>query len=230
MDDSGFGGFGEDTFEFLKGLSAHNDKAWFEAHRAEYDAHYVGAAKAFVMATGPLLKDISPNVQFDPRINGSIARINRDVRFSRDKRPYKDHLDIWFWHGDRRGWDNPGFYLRLTPETVLIGTGMLGFPRDMLKRYQTRVSDPARAEELETVLESVTASGPYRIGSKTRRQPPRGLPAEGASAEMLLYEGLNATLEWDNAVARDDGFVAFCLGHWRKCWPVGQWTLDTIWT
>ena len=152
------------------------------------------------------------------------------MRFSKDKRPYKDHLDIWFWHGDKRGWDNPGFYLRLTSETVLIGTGMLGFPKDMLKRYQAYVSDPAHADALKAVLEGVAASGPYQIGGKTRKQPPRGLPAEGVSAEMLLYEGLSATLEWDNAVARADGFVAFCLGHWRKGWPVGQWTLDTIWT
>ena len=60
----------------------------------------------------------------EPKINGSICRINRDVRFSKDKRPYKDHLDIWFWHGDKKGWDRPGFYLRITPSDYFSAVGM----------------------------------------------------------------------------------------------------------
>ncbi|MBU1176484.1 MAG: DUF2461 domain-containing protein [Alphaproteobacteria bacterium] len=224
-----FSGFDDRTFAFLIGLSAHNDKAWFEAHRDAYEAHYVGAAKSFVQTVGPRLADISPGVRFEARINGSISRINRDVRFSKDKRPYKDHLDLWFWHGDKRGWDSPGFFLRLTAETLILGAGMLVFPRDMLGRYRTLVSDPDAAADIRAVLDAVAASGPYRIGDKARKQVPRGLPAMGASGDMLLYDGLGATLEWDNGVARDRGFVDFCLGHWRKCWPVGKWTLDRIW-
>ena len=54
-------------------------------------------------------------------VNGSISRINRDIRFSKDKRPYKEHLDLWFWHGDRRSWDLPGFWFSLTPQRVMLG-------------------------------------------------------------------------------------------------------------
>lgn len=229
MPKSDFRGFPEQTFAFLFGISAHNDKAWFDAHRADYDAHYVGAAREFVAAVGPCLTEISPGVRHDPKVNGSISRINRDVRFSRDKRPYKDHIDIWFWHGDKRSWDCPGFYLRLSAETVTIGTGMYMFPRDMLRRYRERVADEKAAETIRSIVESIAASGPYQIGGRTRKSPPRGMPAEGASKEMLHYESLGATLEWDNGIARDPGFVDFCLGHWRKCWPVGKWTLENVW-
>ena len=229
MTDNGFAGFPEASFAFLKGIGAHNDKAWFEDHRADYDAHYVEAAKSFVLAMGPRLKQLSPDVQYAAKINGSISRINRDVRFSKDKRPYKDYLDLWFWHGERRSWDCPGFFLRLTAETVIVGTGMYAFPKDMLSRYRERVSDEKTAAGLKAIVDGVAASGPYQVSGKSRKAVPRGLPAEGASGEMLLYESLSAMLEWDNGVAREAAFTDFCLGHWRKCWPVGQWTLDFVW-
>ena len=229
MADDTFTGFPEQSFDFLKGIGAHNDKAWFEDHRADYETYYVGAAKRFVTAIGPALRDVSPTVQFADRINGSISRINRDVRFSKDKRPYKDHLDLWFWHGDKRGWDCPGFFLRLTTETVIVGTGMYGFPKDMLARYRERVSDEKAATEIRGIVDDIAASGPYRIGGRVRKSVPRGMKADGASGEMLLYDSLSAALEWDNGVARGADFIDFCLGHWRKCWPVGKWTLDNVW-
>jgi uncharacterized protein (TIGR02453 family) len=98
-----FGGFPKGTAKFLRGLSKNNEKAWFEAHRGDYQTGYVEPALAFVEAIGPRLQKISPSISFEPKINGSLFRINRDVRFAKDKRPYKDHIDLWFWHGDKRG-------------------------------------------------------------------------------------------------------------------------------
>src|SRR3954447_12759897 len=87
-----FNGFPKETFAFLEGIAAHNEKAWFEDHRDLYEAGYVAPARAFVETLGPKLKKVSPTVQFEPKVNGSLSRINRDIRFSKDKRPYKDHL------------------------------------------------------------------------------------------------------------------------------------------
>ncbi len=224
-----FEGFPEASFSFLRGISAHNDKVWFEAHRADYQAHYVEAGKAFAEAMGPRLKALSPDVRFEPRINGSISRINRDTRFSRDKSPYKDHLDLWFWHGEKRSWECPGFYVQLSAETVFVAVGMYDFPKPMLGRYREVVSDPKAAAEILAILEDVAASGPYTVSGRSRKSPPRGFKAEGASAEMLLHDSLGAMFEWDASVARDAGFLDFCFGHWRKMWPIGQWTLDRIW-
>src|SRR5688500_19041605 len=119
-----FGGFPSETMAFLEGIAAHNDKDWFTANRALYDVGYVEAGKAFVAAMAPELRHISPDVRFEPKIGASLSRVNRDTRFSRDKRPYKDHLDIFFWHGDLKGWAHPGFFLRLTAESVWLGAGM----------------------------------------------------------------------------------------------------------
>lgn len=91
--------FSAETVEFLTDLRAHNDKAWFDANRARYEFGYVEPAKDFVEVMGPGLEKLVPGIHAEPSVRGSIFRINRDIRFSSDKRPYKDHLDFWFWEG-----------------------------------------------------------------------------------------------------------------------------------
>jgi uncharacterized protein (TIGR02453 family) len=140
-----FSGFLPETVKFLAGLSRNNDKDWFEAHRADYDAYFVEPAKSFVEALAPRLKKIDTSVQAVPAVNGSIMRIYRDVRFAKDKSPYKDHLDLWFWSGKKKGWDASGFFFRLTPKRLVLGAGMHGFPPPVLARYRRAVLTKARA-------------------------------------------------------------------------------------
>jgi uncharacterized protein (TIGR02453 family) len=94
--------FPPDTLGFLRDVRRHNERTWFEANRSRYEAGYIEPAKAFVAAVAPALEAIVPGIKAEPRVLGSIFRINRDTRFSKDKRPYKDHLDFWFWEGDRK--------------------------------------------------------------------------------------------------------------------------------
>ena len=65
-----------------------------------------------------------PDVKFEPNVNGSLQRVNRDIRFSNDKRPYKESLNVWFWHGDNKGWDTPGFWFSVSAKEVYLGVGM----------------------------------------------------------------------------------------------------------
>ena len=87
---SQFRGFGDETFRFLAELTEHNEKAWFDANRSRYEAHYLQPALAFIETLGPrLAAELPDDVRFEARINGSLFRINRDIRFSKDKTPYK---------------------------------------------------------------------------------------------------------------------------------------------
>jgi len=88
-----FAGFPPEGLAFLDGLARDNTKAYFDAHRATYESALLEPAKAFVVALGEELHTrVSPAIRAEPRVNGSILRINRDTRFSADKTPYKDHL------------------------------------------------------------------------------------------------------------------------------------------
>src|ERR1044071_3444951 len=97
-----FNGFSDETFRFLKGLGRNNNKQWFEGHRDDYEEYVKQPGFAFIEAIGPMLARFSPEVRPDPRVGGTMMRINRDIRFSPDKRPYKDHLDMAFRCGDTK--------------------------------------------------------------------------------------------------------------------------------
>lgn len=223
-----FPGFPRETFAFLKGIAAHNEKAWFEAHRDLYETGYVAPARAFVMALGPRLREISPTVQFEPKVNGSLSRINRDIRFSKDKRPYKDHLGLWFWHGERRAWDTPGFWFGLTPGTAQLGAGIYGMPKELLDSFRHSVVHPRSGRALLAAVTAVKEAGDYEIGGKSRKLMPRGFETEPDRAEYLLYEGLTAGISLDSAAAMQPDLVDVCLKHFAATWPIVKWLLDEV--
>ncbi len=224
-----FDGFPAGTLTFLRGLAAHNDKAWFQAHRDDYQAFYVEPALAFIAAIAPRLQKISRSIKAEPRVNGSLFRINRDVRFSKDKSPYKTHLDMWFWAGERRGWDSPGCFFRMFHDRLILGAGMHGFEKQALDAYRAAVLDGKRGRALVGVIDAVRAAGPYAIGGATRKQVPRGFDAGHERAALLKHDGLYATYEARiPKEARTAKFVDFCAGHFAAMWPLARWIEDAI--
>jgi uncharacterized protein (TIGR02453 family) len=184
-----FEGFSKETVRFLAGLSRNNDKSWFEDHRDDYEAHFVTPAKAFVEAIGPRLERIESSIQAVPKVNGSIMRINRDIRFSKDKAPYKDHLDLWFWSGTKKGWDASGFFFRLTPARLMLGAGMHGFVPPVLARYRKAVVDDRRGGALAKVVAKLRDAG-FDVGGQTYKKPPRGIDEGHPRASLLKHSAL----------------------------------------
>lgn len=221
-------GFTQETFDFLAGIVAHNEKAWFDAHKAQYERACIEPGKAFVAAVGPRLRELSPTVQFEPRVNASLWRINRDVRFSKDKRPYKDHFDLWFWHGERKGWNEPGFWVRLTAGGVQMGTGMWGFEKEQMESFRESVVHPRSGKALLAAVAEVRAAGPYEIGEKTRKLMPKGYEAPEDRAEYLLYSGLSAGTHLSPEAAMADDFVEVMVTHFTNCWPVSRWLMQEV--
>lgn len=216
-----FTGFPKQTFAFLAGLEKNNTKAWFEAHREDYEQFHLAPAKAFVEAIGPGLKKISKTLNAEPRVNGSIFRINRDVRFSKDKSPYKTTLDLWFWEGGKRGWEAPGFFLRLTPKRFIAGAGMHQFTPDQLKAYRAALDDAKAGVALMKIIGGL---GDLRLGEATRTKLPKGVAADHPRAPLFLIEGLHVLHE--EALPKSvhgAGFVADCLAIFRRAAPVSRW-------
>jgi uncharacterized protein (TIGR02453 family) len=221
-------GFPKETFAFLAGIAANNEKPWFDANRALYDIGYVEAGKALVESVGPELARISPTVQYEPKIGASLMRVNRDTRFSRNKQPYKDHLDLFFWHGERKGFTHPGFFLRLTAASVWMGAGMHHFEGDVLTRYRNAVVDDRSGNALVAAIETVEASGDYAVGSMPRKTVPRGYDKDSPRAKYLLWEGLPAMAQLSPEDALRSDFDAVVLAHFRNTWPIAKWLLDEV--
>jgi uncharacterized protein (TIGR02453 family) len=117
--------FGPGLFSFLTDLRANNNREWFAANKRRYEEQLLEPALAFIEAFAPRLEKISPHFRADPRPSGgSLFRIYRDTRFSKDKTPYKTNLGIHFRHDRARDAHAPGYYLHIGPDEVFAGGGI----------------------------------------------------------------------------------------------------------
>jgi uncharacterized protein (TIGR02453 family) len=213
-----FEGFPKGTVKFLSGLSKNNNKKWFEEHRKEYEEFYVQPAKAFVVAAGEELEKITPDIQYEPRINGSIFRINRDIRFSKDKTPYKTHLSIFFWEGDSKKKAPSGFFFRLTPKKIFIGVGAHDFDRDRLKAYRKSLTNSKSAERLTETIKKIEKSG-YEVYGEHYKKLPRLMLF---NSMWTYYEGKHSSDLYSKT------FVKSSVKEWKKFTPLHRWLVDEM--
>ena len=122
---SDFEGFTPDLIAFLEDLRFHNERPWFKENEARYEASVRGPALALIETMGPRLEEISPELIAVPKkVGGSLMRIYRDVRFSKDKTPYKTNLGVQFRHNMGKDVHAPGLYVHAEPGDSFLGAGM----------------------------------------------------------------------------------------------------------
>ena len=144
-----FEGFPESGLAFLRDLAEHNDRGWFEEHRAAWDEGIVPAMLAWCGDLAERLRDVMPRLVFLPRVGGSLHRLNRDIRFSRDKRPYKTHAAALLWEGAAEKHDAPGVYLHVSPGEVIFGGGLYVFEEGRLDRFRKLLHNESSAKRLQ---------------------------------------------------------------------------------
>jgi uncharacterized protein (TIGR02453 family) len=113
------------SFDFLARLAGNNNREWFDRHKQEYEEAVRTPALNFIADMGDALQAISPHFLAEPRkVGGSLMRVHRDVRFGRDKRPFKTNIGIQFRHRLGKDVHAPGFYLHIEPGKSFVGVGI----------------------------------------------------------------------------------------------------------
>ncbi len=182
-------GFTAETFEFLADIEKNNSKEWFEANRDRYEAHWKDAALDFIADIAGDMAKLSPSLKAEPKLNGSLRRINRDVRFSADKSPYKPRLQMVFWTGGKPT-RSPAMHVVLHPSGVGYGAGRFGLEPKELGAIRDRIVGPdgdaliAALAEARKVHCEMTEPALARL--------PRGYEAEGERAELLRHKAIVA--------------------------------------
>ena len=218
--------FPAESVEFLTDLRAHNDKVWFDSNRLRYESGYLEPAKEFVELIGPALAKLVPRIRAEPSVRGWMFRINRDVRFSSDKRPYKDHLDFWFWEGDRKAAVS-GLFLRIWPDGVVVGAGAHGFDKHRLTAYRDAAADTTTGTALTTIVDDIEAAG-HEIGGETYKRVPRGYAADGIAERLLRHSALYVHAELPVKIATSTGLIDAVLGNWRTFSSVHRWLVANV--
>ena len=187
-----FTGFRPAARTFLRGLRRNNNREWFLANRERYEAEVRAPMKALVEEVDVRLAEIIPEIVGDPK--RSMFRINRDIRFSNDKSPYKTTAACWFYHMDAGrgvGGDaahgGAGFYFDLGPDESWVGGGIWMPPRPTLARIRERIDE--EHESLTGILrarELKPYEGLSREAMLTRM--PRGFEMDHPAAELLRHQ------------------------------------------
>jgi uncharacterized protein (TIGR02453 family) len=219
-----FSGFSAAGLAFLAGLERDNTKRYFDTHRRTYQLELLEPSKTFVVALGAeLRRRVSDRLHAEPRIGGSLFRIANDLRFAKDKPPYKPHLDMAFWQGDHGPRTGPSLILRITPAEIHLGAGVFASTGAALDRYRTALRDPALVAELDTAVTALIAAG-AELSEPTRARPPAGFnPAEPA-ARFAVRDGFHVTQRMQHPAAITNAqFVAWCADRLTPFGPVHQW-------
>lgn len=199
--------FGPDLFRFLKDLEANNDRDWFEENRERFEAQARRPALRFITDFGPLLVKVSPHFRADPRPQGgSLFRIHRDIRFARDKSPYKTHLGLHFRHEKGKDAHTPGFYLHLEPGSSFVGLGLWRPDAPTLARLREAVvADPAawrKATEGKRFTRTFTVEG------EMLARVPRGWAPDHPLADVLRLKDYTAMAPLTSRDITAPGFLA----------------------
>jgi uncharacterized protein (TIGR02453 family) len=198
--------FSPELFAFLRDLADNNDREWFAANKARYVAEVQEPALAFVEDVGLRMPDVSRHFVADARTTGgSLFRIYRDVRFSKDKSPYKTHVGIQFRHARARDAHAPGFYLHLEPGSVFMACGTWHPDRETLHAIRSAIA--ARPSRWQAIVEEPAFRQRFRLGGEALKRPPAGFDRDHPLIEELKRKDFIAVADLSEPEVIAGGFL-----------------------
>ena len=198
--------FSPHLFEFLRDLRANNNREWFQANKGRYEEHVKESLLQFIEDFRPELHSISEHFVADPRANGgSMFRIYRDVRFSKDKSPYKTQAAAHFRHEVGKSAHAPGFYLHLAPDEVFAGVGLWHPDSATLGRIRSRIA--SKPGVWERTSKDPAFLDAFELTGSSLKRPPKGFDADHRCVEDLKRKDHIGACVFDEEEATHPGFL-----------------------
>jgi uncharacterized protein (TIGR02453 family) len=219
--------FDSELFSFLADLRANNDRQWFAANKLRYEEHLLEPALAFIADFAPRLQEISPHFRADARPSGgSLFRIYRDTRFSKDKSPYKTNVGLHFRHEEAKDRYAPSYYLHIGPGEVFAGGGIWhpGTEGATLIR-EAIVADPGRWRK-------ATRTGPFakrlELGGESLKRVPSWADSEHAFADDLKRKDFFGWARLSEKEVVAPGFIDEYARICRTAAPLTRFICDAL--
>jgi len=162
-----------ETLAFLDELQANNNREWFKENKSGYEEQVLDVALRFIQSMQDPLAKIAPHfIAQATRIGGSLMRVYRDTRFSKNKTPYKTNIGIQFRHEQAKNVHSPGYYVHIDPSQVFVGVGMWRPESDALRGIRERIS--THSPEWKRVISDSKFQRHFDLGGESLKRPPRG--------------------------------------------------------
>jgi uncharacterized protein (TIGR02453 family) len=232
---SAFSRFRPPALAFLRGLKRHNEKPWFEAHRPQYDAEVLGPLKLLAEELDVRFARLAPEFVAPPK--RALFRIHRDVRFSKDKSPYKVHAALWVYHRDagrgvgREAHGGAGFYFHIEPGASLVAGGFWMPPRPLLGTLRERIAEEQRG--FERLVKAPTFK--RKFGALSDDEPgvrltrvPRGFAPDHPAAHWLRFNSFTASRALSDAEVLSPRLVDDIMKDYAALLPLVRWLNGTL--
>jgi len=211
-----FTGFGEYAIDFYDGLVADNSKSYWQAHQDTYQ-HDVRAPMV------ALLAELAPEFAAgfgDPK----VFRPFRDLRFTKDKSPYKTHCGAVIEQGRGGG----AYYVEVGPAGLVVGGGCFHLAADQLERFRRAVDTEVHGRELVRIIDTLRDAGWVVQGERLRTRP-RGVGADHPRIELLRHKALYVTYTWppDDRL-HEPGALERVRSAWREVRAFNEWARDRV--
>lgn len=214
------------TLRFFRGLKRNNAKPWFETHRDDYENDVRAPMRALIEEVNTHFARFAPEIAGDPK--RGMFRINRDIRFSRDKSPYKTNAGCWFNHrsashkvGAEANEGSAGFYFHLEPGGSFVGAGLWMPPRPQLDTLRQAIAENHRSFDR-------MARGLKRYGGLSKehgmlKRMPRGFPDEHPAGEWLRYQSFTCGRAITDAQVVDTKLARILAREFEGMLPLVRW-------
>ncbi len=210
-----FTGFPTALIDYLRELEAHNERDWFNTHKWRYERDVMSPSLAFISAMAEPLAEIAPRFTALPlRSGGSLMRIYRDARFSRDKRPYKTNVGIQFRHELGKDVHAPGYYFHIDTRETFIGVGAWRPPTPTLTVIRERIDEfPG---EWIAARDQPGFASLFTLSGESLQRPPRGYGGQHPLIDDLKRKSFIAIHHMEHGALWDADLVPRVADAWRK--------------
>jgi uncharacterized protein (TIGR02453 family) len=220
--------FSPKALTFLRGLARHNRKEWFEEHRPDYERELKAPLSALIEEMDVRLAEFAPEIVGSPK--KSAFRIHRDVRFSKDKSPYKTHVACWFFHRDvgtrivsEAVHGGAGFYIQVKPGESFCGGGIWMPPRPALQKIRESLVDDL--EGFEAIVKDKGFRRRFGALDEEGRltRVPRGYAPDHPAAEWLRFPSFTVGTDLTDAEVTSSRLPATLARHYAALTPFVRW-------
>ena len=192
--------FRPESIRFLRDLKENNNRDWFNQNKHRYEEDVLDVALHFIQSMHDPLQEFAPHFTAIPkRMGGSLMRVYRDTRFSKNKTPYKTNIGIQFRHEQAKDVHAPGFYVHIDPDEVFLGVGLWRPDPAALAAIRDRISHK-QAEWLRA-RDDKAFKRHFRLGGQSLTRPPRGFDKDHPLLEDIRRKDFIAAKNMDIAAA-----------------------------
>jgi uncharacterized protein (TIGR02453 family) len=209
---------GSETIKFLRGLAKHNDREWFEARRAVYEESVRAPMLALVEAINAEMPAFAP--EHVRPAHKTVMRIYRDIRFSKNKLPYKTHLAAWWARRGMEKTSGGGFYLQIGPKGVMLAAAVYMPQREQLLKLREWMS--ANHLAYRKLLKSVVGKklGLEPIDGEPLTRMPKGFAPDDPAGELLRAKHWGVRVDLPAESALEAGFVKEVVKRFKAAAPL----------